>query len=161
MSLNEWNEAKAETSQVTTQQLDELAKAYQKKYEEYEQASAVSKELYKAAEELEGKLVEALNQAGKNKYHVEGIGTFSFMNKMSVQTPKTIEDKKALLSYIKETHGETFYWDKISVNSQSLNKLYNEDLASAQERGIDPSLFHIPGLKQPTVMQSLRLTKER
>jgi len=157
----EWNEFAESQSPITVDELDNLAKTYQKKYEEYEKAKEVQTALYKEAEELEGKLVEALQQAGKSKYFVEGIGTFSFMDKMSTRIPKTIEDKKLLLDYILKTHGETFYWDKISVNSQTLNKLYNEDLKSATERGIDPSLFHIPGLEQPTNMRSLKLTKEK
>ncbi len=161
VSADEWNEQVEKTSVITTSELDDLGKKYQAKYAEYETAKAISSTLYAEAEELEGKLVEALNQAGKSKYHVEGIGTFSFQNKMSVKTPKTIDEKKLLFEYIRTTHGEVFYLDKISVNSQTLNKLYNEDLASAKERGVDPSLFHIPGLEQPTVMQSLRLTKER
>lgn len=161
VTLDEWNTQVEKTSSVTVEELDTLARKYQAKYAEYEAAKTISATLYAESEELEGKLVEALNQAGKSKYHVEGIGTFSFQNKMSVKVPKTLEEKKQLFEYIRTTHGEVFYLDKISVNSQTLNKLYNEDLATAKERGVDPSLFHIPGLQQPTVMQSLRLTKER
>lgn len=161
VNLQEWADFEEKKSTVTTEELDKLAKVYQEKYEEYERAKEISGNLYKEAEELEGKFVEALQLAGKSKYYVEGIGTFSFMDKMSIRIPKTIEDKKKLFKYILDTHGEIFYWDKVSVNSATLNKLYNEDLKTAETRGVDASLFHIPGLDQPTNMRSLKLTKEK
>lgn len=157
--LKEWNEFNENTSGITTQQLDAMGREYQAKYKEYEAANSKAKLLFHEAEELEVKMVEAMTAAGKTKYYVEGVGTFYFSNKMSVKTPKTIEDKKAFFKYLWEKHGETFYWDKISVNSQVLQKIYNEDAKSAAENG--EAIFHIPGLEQPKSMTSLNFKGDK
>jgi len=158
-NLAQWDSTQAEVGGITTQELDEMGKAYSAKYAEYEAASKVSKGLYAEAEELEKKMVEAMQLAGKTKYFVEGIGTFYFSNKMSVTTPKTIEDKKAFFKYLLETHGEVYYWDKLSVNSQTLQGIYNSDAKAAAERG--EALFHIPGLEQPKNKVTLNFKGEK
>lgn len=165
--LDQWMEAAAEGSAITTEQLDMMAKEYQEKYEEYEKLKAEATQLGKDAEVLEGKLIEALNQAGKTKYYVDNIGTFYFINKMTVPTPKTVQDKKKLFDYLLKQHGETFLLDKQSINHQTLQSLYKaefEDHVAACEKAGKPeeaANFTIPGLSEPTTMQSLGLRKDK
>lgn len=167
VNLEAWSEEVGKTSGITTEELDARSKKYQDKYEEYERAKQIASDLYKEAEELEGKLVEALELAGKSKYYVEGIGTFYFMDKMTVPTPKTIEQKKQLFNYIKETHGDVFLMDKVSINHQTLQTLYKTDFEEHKEkclkegRDAEAANFSIPGLQAPTNMRSLGLKKEK
>lgn len=162
VDANEWMEAASEGSGITTKELDEHAQAYQAAYAEYEKSKAHTSQLYKEAERLEGKMVEAMELAGKTKYQVDGVGTFYFINKMVVTTPKTNSEKKALFDYIKETHGDDFYLATLSVNHQTLQKLYNTDFEAAKEKNPDDAAtFHIPGLQPPTNMRSLGLRGEK
>jgi hypothetical protein len=162
ISADEWMEASAAGSGITTDELDRRAREYQDAWNKYEKQKAVSTELFKEAERLEGKMVEAMEQAGKKKYFVEGIGTFSFTDKFVVPTPKTIEERKQLFKYIQEKHGEDFFYSTASVNHATLQKLYKTDFDEAVET--DPesaATFVIPGLQAPTNMRSLRLTGEK
>lgn len=162
IDTDSWMEAAAEGSGITTQELDARAKAYNEAYAAYEKQKAVASELFKEAERLEGKLIEALEQAGKSKYHVEGVGTFYFSDKLVVTTPKTIPDKKALFDYVLQNHGEDFFLSTASINHQTLQKLYNTDFETFKET--NPELaaeFHIPGLQPPTSKRSLGLRGEK
>ncbi len=159
MNQEAWNEVAGQNSGITVQMLDELITTYQKVYKDYEAAKKVSTELYKIAEEMEGKVVEALQLAGKSKYVVEGLGTVYFMDRMVVPTPKTIENKKMLFDYLRSRHGDTFLLDKLSINHQTLQKLYNDEVKEALEGG--NTAFTVPGLEQPTSMRSLGFRKER
>lgn len=157
--LEAWNNIKSVISCITTQQLDDLAKEYRSKYAEYEESNRKSKALFHEAEHIEAKMIAAMTEAGKQKYYVEGIGMFYFSNKFSVKTPKTIADKKAFFLYLLDTHGEIFYWDKVSVNSATLQKIFYEDQKAATEKGaLD---FKIPGLEAPTAMTSLNFRCEK
>lgn len=157
----EWMEAAAVGSGVTTEELDTRAKEYQDAYAKYEEAKRVASQLYKEAERLEGKMVEAMEQAGKSKYIVEGIGTFYFVDKLVVTTPKTIEATRALFNYIREKHGEDFFYSTAGVNHQTLQKLYKTDFEEMVEKNPDKAAsFSIPGLQPPTNMRSLNLRKK-
>lgn len=154
-----WANAQGAGSGVTTQMLDQIVITMHAAREMYETAKAESTRLYNEYAELEGKVIEALHQAGKTKYVVEGLGTVSLISKFVVPTPKTIEQKKAFFDYLRNTHGETVFWDKVGVNHMTLQTIYNSDMNEALEGG--NAAFKIPGLDDPTAMQSLRLTKER
>lgn len=158
--LSQWEEAAA-TGAVTVEQLDKMVKEYNDKYAEYEAQKAISTQLYKDAEVLEGKLVEAMEQAGKSKYYVEGVGTVYFSDKLVVPTPKTNEDKKKVFTWLREKQGDTVFFATVSINHQTLQKLYNTALEEAVNAGEDASLFHIPGLQTPTSMRSLNFRKEK
>lgn len=163
--LNQWDEAQQAASPITVEELDAWAQKWKKATEEYQAASAASTELYKVKEELEGKLIEAMNQAGRQKYFVEGIGLVGFSKRMSVQTPKTMADKQALAAWMQEKYGKEFFWDKFSVNSQTLGSMYNKEYELFEERcevtGVSEQ-FHIPGLAPPVAKIGLRkLSKDK
>jgi hypothetical protein len=157
---SEWMEVASAGSGVTTDELDKRGQAYQDAYAKYEEAKLVSKKLLAEAERLEGKMIEAMEQAGKSKYIVEGVGTFYFVDKMTVTTPKTIENTRALFNYIREKHGEDFFYTTAGVNHQTLQKLYKTDFEEMVETSPDKAAtFAIPGLQPPTSMRSLNLRK--
>lgn len=74
----------------------------------------------------------------------------------SAKTPKTPEDKAALFAYLKEINR---YDDMVSVNSQTLNSFYKEQLELAKERGEDD--IQIPGITEVTVLPRLSVTRPK
>lgn len=157
--LEAWDQVVQESSKITVEELDEWGRKWKEASEEYATASARASELYKVKEELEGKFVEALQQAGRQKYFVEGIGLVGFSKRMSVQTPKTIEDKQALAKWMQDTYGKEFFWEKFSVNSQTLQSMYNKEYEIFEERCEatgQSEQFHIPGLAPPVAKVGLR-----
>lgn len=163
--LNQWDEAQQQASSITVEELDAWALKWKQASEKYQAAASAATELYKEKEELEGKFIEALNQAGRQKYYVEGIGLVGFSKRMSVQTPKTIQEKQALAAWMQEKYGKEFFWDKFSVNSQTLQSMYNKEYELFEERceltGVSEQ-FHIPGLAPPVAKIGLRkLSKDK
>lgn len=153
-----WTEKTA--TSISVEDLDQLVKEMRKKRDIYEAAKAKSTELYKEYEQLEGAVVEALRQAGKKRYHVDGLGTATVVEKLVVTTPKTLEDKRKFFEWIKAKFGDTVLLDKQGINHQSLQKLYNDAYDEAVERG-EGHLFSVPGLQPPTNYPELRFTKEK
>lgn len=166
--LDEFQKVQQENSSVTTEWLDTLANEYTSAWKEHEAAKGIESELRKAAEEVESRLILALEQAGKKKYYVEGLGTFSFTERASVQTPKTIEDKQSLAKYLEESGGKSLFWSTFGVNSNTLQAFYKAEYEAYKQmaeaktaRGEESEPFQIPGLLPPAISKSLRVTKER
>lgn len=161
MSTNQeqWLEASANQA-VTTEMLDRLVTEVRKSREAYDAAKDNASELYKVYAEAEGHLIEAMNQAGKRKYVVEGVGTVFFVEKLVVPTPKTIEDKQKFFDFIKQNYGDTFLMEKLSVHHQVLQKIYNEAHKEAIDKGVGAE-FTVPGLETPTLMVNLNFRKEK
>lgn len=158
---NEWDEVLEQASGITTEQLDEAIAKYNELREVHQEIDLKKKAAYAEMAKQEQQVVKLLQSAGKTKYVVEGIGTAYFVNKYLVTTPKTIEDKKAFFKYLEDTFGTVFLYDKLSVHSASLNKIYNDALEAKKDNGEDISLFSIPGLQPPQVHTSLNFRKEK
>jgi hypothetical protein len=162
-----WAEQAAANTSITTEELDRRALEYNEAWDKYEAQKEIASELYQAAIALEGKMVEAMEQAGKRKYHVEGVGTFSFTEKMSVKTPKTVEEKQLLAKYLEKEGGKNFFWDMFGVNSNTLQALYKstfEEYKKKCELEGKPEMaaaFELPGVGAPTLMRSLKLTPDK
>lgn len=166
-SLETWNAKIAQNSTVTTEQLDEAGKKYDEAYSKYEEAKKVASDLLKDAEVLESKLIELLKLSGKTKYYIENLGTYSFTHKMSVQTPKSVEDKQKLGKWLEKQGGKVYFWETFSINSQTLQALYKrsqEEFAALCEKQGKPekiATFHIPGLLAPTAIEGLKFTADK
>lgn len=153
-----WLAANADKT-ITTEKLDEMVKEMRAKRDVYESHKAKATELYKEFELSEGALLEALNKAGKRKYHVEGCGLVYLIEKLVVTTPKTLEAKQKFFGYLRETLGDTFLLDKQSINHQTLQKIYNDAYKEAQEAGCADT-FSIPGLDAPTAQVNIGFRRE-
>lgn len=167
VSAEAWQEQLQELSGVTTEMLDHLGRDYDAKWELYEQAKRDLEKIKAVADEAEMNLARALKDAGKTKYLIEGLGTYTVAIRYSVPTPKTIAEKQALAKFLEEQGGKTMFWDKFSVNSQTLQSMYKafqeEHDAKAEKEG-KPELigqFKLPGVGDPTGVEQLRFTKER
>lgn len=159
-----WAEEAAKGNSITVEELDELCRAYKKSRDEYDAAKEVSDAAYAERERLQGKVVEAMELAGKSKYVVEGVGTLYFNDKMSVRVPKDIESKKTLFKFLLDKYGPTVYWDKVSIHSATLNSFYNQELEAFNEASKAGNIngdFNFPGVEAPTAMRSLGLRKEK
>jgi hypothetical protein len=139
--------------------LDQLAQNYQKAYDLYEEQREKTKGFLEVAEETETKLLNALKICGKTKYFVEGLGTFSRVNKLVVRTPKTAEEKWAVLGYAEAKYGLEGRDALISINHQAINGFYNRESEAASERG--EVTFSLPGVGDPTTVENLRFTKKK
>lgn len=104
--------------------------------------------------ELEAKFIEYLTEAKLDSFK-GAKGTVSVVNRFSVQTPKTVEEKKALGKFFSERE---IFWQYFSVNSQSLNSFYKEEMAAAIERG--DTDFKIPGIGEPTLTQKIQFRRK-
>ncbi len=99
-------------------------------------------------------VLKALEQAGKTKYTVDGVGTVSKVDKLSVQTPKSMDDKKDFFKFLIKEGGEELLYAYATVNSMALNKFYNE---TKEEKGMD---YDIPGIDAPILNTQLRFRGE-
>lgn len=165
-TLGAWDEATQAASPITTEMLDQLGQAYKKAWDAKEAYDKAGKVLSEAANDAENALIEAMTQAGKDKYIVEGVGTFGFVDKMSVTTPKTNEDKQKLAEYLEQKGGKVLFWSMFGINSNTLQTFYRgefEEYQEAIEKGaVDKEVaFGIPGLDAPTNRRGLRLYSER
>lgn len=159
LSQEAWANAAA-NKEITTEMLDAAITKMKAARDIYEAAKAASTEKYKAFEELEGKVIEAMTQAGKTKYYVENLGTAYFITKLVVTTPKTNDAKQKFFDYLRDRYGSTFLLDRQSINHQSLQKIYNDCYEEEKEAGRGAE-FSIPGLEQPTSQTNLGFRKEK
>jgi hypothetical protein len=143
-------------SKVSIEDFDRFMQDYSAKREDYETAKKVSGEKYAVYQDAENKLMSILKATGKKSYKVDGLGLISLVTKEVVTTPKTVEDKRKLFSWIKDRYGLDVLDTMVSINHQSLNSFYNQEA----EKSNSP-MFHIPGLEQPTATESLSFRRER
>jgi len=157
--MEEYNEAwqNEAPAEVTVEAFDRFVADYAAKREDYEKAKKVSGEKYAVYQEAENKLIALLKATHKKNYNVDSIGGISLVVKEVVTTPKTVEDKRQLFGWIKEQYGVDVLDDMVSINHQKLNGFYNEE---AEKRKEDP-MFHIPGLDQPTAVESLSFRRAK
>lgn len=152
-NLNEWDEAGKKTTSTT--ELHDLVRELKTQRTRYDDAKAHSNEEYRALGEIENRVVRVLMDSRLSNAKVEGVGTVSIVNKFVIQTPKTIETKRALYTYIEQKYGKDVADSKFGINSQTLTSFFNEEIEVSK----DPA-FVLPGIESPTIEQSLRFTKK-
>lgn len=154
MSLDEWDEG--QEAPVNLEQMDQMIADYRKLRDEYDDLKKVASDKWAEVEEIQNKVIKALEAAGKKSYKVDGVGTFGIVYKQVVGMPKSVEGKEALFSHIKKEYGEETLLSMQTVNWQSLNSFFN---AEAEKSG-DP-MFLFPGMDAPTTRTEPRFTKAK
>lgn len=144
------------SEEISTQELDSLIKTMRDKREEYDAVRKQASELYHEFKDMESKVLLALKNADKSKYHVDGVGTVSVVTRETVKVPKDLDDKRELFDWIKQKYGQDALDSYLTIHSQSLNSFYKKELENAEQ----PELFKIPGLSDPTVVEETRFRKE-
>ena len=154
----QWEQSTVRPS-LNVAEMDELITKSAEAWEKHDAAKAIASELYKEAEAIDEKILLALKDAGKSKYFVDGVGTMSIVSKLSVVVPKSLEAKKKFFAHLKKK-GEALLYSMLTVNSNTLNSWYNEEINQAEESGKAEG-FLVPGIDQPTTRESLRLLRDR
>ena len=150
-NLDAWEQETAK--EVSVEELDGLLTDYLEKKADYSEKAAITKEADALQKEAQAKLVSALNDANKKSWEIEGVGKATIANKYSIQVPKDLESKEALIEHFKN-QGREVYLSKVSVNSRTLNSYYNAEKENNPE-------FTLPGVGAPTVQQILQFRKKR
>jgi len=128
------------------------------RFEEDEKAAKdTAKAATQRADDQRDKILAMLNQGGKSKYFVEGIGTVYIINRLSFRTPKDVSSKEKFFGYIRDRHGEDVLKNLLTVNSQTLNGFCKKEIEAATARG--EAFYNIPGIEDPTHDQSIGLKK--
>lgn len=113
------------------------------------------KPLREKLDQLDAMIVEALTKAELTSFKSKH-GTIVRSTRYSVQTPKTIEEKRAFFKWLNEK-GPEVYWTYATVHSASLNSLYKTEMEVAKQEGnLD---FKIPGIGEPTATPILSRRK--
>lgn len=108
-------------------------------------------------DKVEALLMEELEEAGLKTFK-SPHGAITVNTRYSYKTPKTEEEKKQFLDFVKESKGDAVMWAMTSVNSQTLNAYANQEMMIAKEEGNYG--FKIPGIGEPTANKYLSRRKK-
>lgn len=102
--------------------------------------------LKKKLAEVEAKILATLEAQELTSFKSKH-GTVVRSSRFSVRVPADTDAKVEFFKWL-NTKGRDIYWKYVTVNSNSLNSLYKQEMEVAKEEGnID---FKIPGIGAPT-----------
>lgn len=102
---------------------------------------------------IKNNIMLILDKFGKAKQDT-ALGLVYISEKLSVSHPKEVEARAKFFEYLKS---KGVFETLISVNSQTLNKLYREEREIALDEG--KTDFNIPGIGEPTLIKTLNFRK--
>ena len=140
-----------EQSQITVNEMDNLIERLREAKDEYKIKSDASKIAKAEYDTIQLKLLAALEELDKDSY-IAKSGRITRVTKMAVRVPKTLDEKRAFFTWLRETRGDEVADSYMSVNSQSLNTLYNEMVDEYASRG---EILTMEGVEPPTLRESL------
>lgn len=141
-------------SAVTVQQLEEKIKVYKEQKELVEQAEYEVEKLKKEMNNTGQWLQEFMEQHNKTSYK-SCYGNLIMTTRFSVSMPKEPEKREALFNYLKE---KGIYENLITINHQSLNSFYKEEMESHLNKGeLD---FTLPGVSEPSAHRTISLRRK-
>lgn len=153
LSLEQWQEQEKKEV-ISVEDLNSLSERYALAKKDYDEKKKLSSEANELVEMLKAELLEKLKKSGLKKFH-SSVGLVSTTHKFSVTTPKTIDEKRALLEHFR-IQGEDVFYTYASVNSQTLNSYYNKMSEEAAMRG---ETFTLPGVGEPTIIENISFRK--
>lgn len=137
---------------VTVEDMDKLVLELKEARADADAKDEIVKAANKKVRELEGRCVAYLKELKRDNYNTPD-GTIYIQKKWTVQTPKTDDDKKSFFAWLEE---KGIFWAYATVNSQSLNSLYKQEVEAATERG---EMLSVPGIGAPTLYEGLGFRK--
>lgn len=146
-----------EETELTVAQIDTAIKAYALLREDYEEKKDASTNAKNLMDKQEDVILEMLDKVGKKSFTLDGVGVVTKKTSFSVTTPKTNEDKALLFKWLKENLGADGFLAYASVNSASLNSLYN----TMYEEATNKMEFKIDGVGEPTDRVTLSFRRVR
>lgn len=151
-----WSDDKQVESTVSIEEFDRFLKDLFSQREKLDQIKDNLKSEQETLTKMEAKTLTYLKLLGRENYK-SPLGSVGVMKRLSVTLPKTPEEKQAFFEYLKS---KNLFDNMISVNSQTLNSWYKQEYeVAAEEKRL--SDFKIPGIKEPTVFETIRVTKGR
>lgn len=143
-------------TEVTVTELDQMCMEAFKLEDVIDKMEAAVKQESKKLAEIKAKLLAIFDATDKTKYALNGFGTIFMHNRWTVALPETDEDLAKLVEYLKE---RGMYEKIVKPNSASLNSFVQTEQEVQLENGnVD---WICPGLKEPKVIKTIRLTKAR
>ncbi len=139
---------------VTVAQLDELVAKIFEKRKEIEAAELVTSKLNIELAKMKQDCVVYLKELGRENYK-SPYGSISVQQKWRVNMPQTDAEKQALFEWMRE---KGIYDKYATVNSASLNSLWNAEREAAAKRG-ELMEFEIPGLGAGKLFEDLGMRK--
>jgi hypothetical protein len=143
---------------VTLSEMNEKIKTLKELSDKSKQLSDEKKLIDNAYETLESEIIIALQSNNLKSYKLDGVAALTVVNKMSVQTPKDLESKRAFKEWLTKRFGPDAVDAYLSINSNTLNSLYREEYELAILAGNADS-FKISGICEPIARQSLSVRK--
>ena len=117
----------------------------------------------KEKERIKQTIMDLMETAKKTEYIVEGIGTVKIIERKSVRTPKTAEDKRKFFNYLEEVYGPSLMQSMQTVNSKTLNGFYREEANKATSHMSEQEKaayeHRLPGLEPPQSFVTLSFRK--
>ncbi len=151
--LNQWDQADTQSSTLTVEQMDQLVQDLRSTKTEYETAQEQADLVKARYSEAKDRVLKALVTLKRDNYSVDGHGPAYIYRKEVYTTPKTNQDKNALFTYIKEKYGPDALMSLVSINSQTLTSWANKETETGEVQAI-------PGLDQPTMIETLNFRKK-
>lgn len=139
--------------------LSEFCELQRRYVEMHAKAKLMEKEVenFKGAMNTVGLKIMAIMQGQELKSMPVGDNLLTLVQRSSVPTPKTKEEKEAFFNWLRQTKGEEVYWSYMGVNSQSLNAFWKVERDLAVERqDID---FALPGVGKESITHTLSVRK--
>ena len=153
--LEQWDQESQAMNQgsLTVEQMDELLRRLRELKETKEAHDEVAKEAAQAYEAHRKLVLDALRTLKRDNYSVDGAGLVYISRKEVYTVPKTNADKTNLFNYIKEKYGPDALMSMVSIHSATLTGWANKETETGE-------VMEIPGLEQPTMIETVNFRKK-
>ena len=141
---------------ITIEELDAQVLKTVEQRAVYDAAKEESNKQHKIYQQEVDKLLQMMEACDKKSYKLDGVATISRKEKYVVPTPKSTRDKRAFFQWLQQKYDEESMWAYASVNSNTLNSLYNTLREEAEELGQE---LHVDGIDLPTTRVTLSIRK--
>jgi hypothetical protein len=145
-----------DSAEISLAEMDEAVKLVKEKRDEYKAKKEESDDAHAELKRAEAALIAMMEKAEKEVYIVTGVGRVRVSHELSVQTPKTREEKLAFFKWLAEKKGQDVADNYMTINANSLNSLYKELNEEAAQQG---EILIIDGLGEPVVRTTLSMTR--
>jgi len=152
--LEMWDQATAppETA-LTVEQMDQMIVQLREAKSMADIAEESAKTIKAEYDAKRKEVLDALKTLNRDNYSVAGAGMAYISRKEVYTVPKTHQEKTALFNYIKEKYGPDALMSMVGIHSATLTSWANKETESGE-------VMQIPGLEQPTMIETLNFRKK-
>lgn len=143
----------SENETITVEEMDELAAEIQVHVNNIKELEAKIKDINKELTPLKAKALTYLKDMDRSSWHLPDGTQMNIKRDMRVAVPKG-ESRQVFFEYLKE---KGVFEDYATVNAQSLNAFYKAEMRSAEEEGVDPMTFSLPGIDAPRINEYIKI----